>query len=182
MKIRYQNVVVVEGKMDKDLLESFLDVDIVTTNGSEVSRETINYVKELAKTRTIVVLTDPDAPGKRIRDILNNEIPGLYNAFIPKNKAIKKHKVGVAESDKETIMEALDNLMLPEGNRPTSDLTMTDLFDLGLIGHKDSAQKRQLLEIKLHIDQVNGKTLLKRLKTLGMNKKDLEEAINDGRN
>lgn len=182
MKIRYQNVIVVEGKMDKDLLESFLDVDIVTTNGSEVSRETINYVKELTKTRTVVVLTDPDAPGKRIRDILNNEIPGLYNAFIPKNKAIKKHKVGVAESDKETIMEALNNLMLPEGNKPESDLTMNDLYDLELIGHPESTEKRTKLEIKLHIDQVNGKTLLKRLKTIGLNRKDLEEAVKDGRN
>lgn len=181
MKIKYQNVLVVEGKMDKDLLESFLDVDIVTTNGSEVSRETIEFVRELSKTRTVVVLTDPDAPGKRIRDILNNEIPGLYNAFIPKNKAIKGHKVGVAESDRDTIMEALDNLMLPATNKPESDLTMTDLFELGLIGHVDSSEKRLKLENKFHIDQVNGKTLLKRLKSLGINKKDLKEAVNDGR-
>lgn len=181
MRIKYQNVIVVEGKMDKDLLESFLEADIITTNGSEVSRETINFVAELSKTRTVVVLTDPDAPGKRIRDILNKEIPGLYNAFIPKNKAIKKHKVGVAESDKDTILEALDNLMLPEGLKPDSNLTMTDLFDLGLIGHQDSVKKRQTIEDKLHIDQVNGKTLLKRLKSLGINRADLEEVIKDGR-
>ena len=84
MKVKYPHVIVVEGKMDKDLLESFLDADIITTNGSEVSRETIEYVRALSKTRTVVVLTDPDAPGKRIRDILNSEVTGLFNAFIPK--------------------------------------------------------------------------------------------------
>ena len=182
MKIKYNNVLVVEGKMDKDLLESFLEADIVTTNGSEVSRETIELVRELSKNRTIVVLTDPDAPGKRIRDILNNEIPGLYNAFIPKEKAIKRHKVGVAESDKQTILEALDNLMLPEVKGPESDLTMSDLYDFGLVGVGDSANRRIQLENKLHIDQVNGKTLLKRLKALGISKKELKEAIYDGRN
>lgn len=180
MKIKYPNVIVVEGKMDKDLLESFLEVDIVTTNGSEVSRETINYVKELAKNRNVVVLTDPDAPGKRIRDILNNEIPGLYNAFVPKEKSIKRHKVGVAECDKKTILEALENLMCPVSSVPDSDLTMSDLFEFGLTGNPDSANLRKRVENALHIDQVNGKTLLKRLRALGINKSDLKEIVKNG--
>lgn len=177
MKVKYPHVIVVEGKMDRDLLESFLDADIITTNGSEVSRETIEYVRALSKTRTVVVLTDPDAPGKRIRDILNSEVAGLFNAFIPKEKAIKKHKVGVAESDKATIMDALNHLMLPETDSKSSNLTMNDLFELGLMGGDDSVSKRRTLENQLHIDQVNGKTLLKRLKALGLERKDLEEAL-----
>ena len=177
MKVKYPHVIVVEGKMDRDLLESFLDADIITTNGSEVSRETIEYVRALSKTRTVVVLTDPDAPGKRIRDILNSEVTGLFNAFIPKEKAIKKHKVGVAESDKATIMDALNHLMLPETDSKSSNLTMNDLFELGLMGGDDSVSKRRTLENQLHIDQVNGKTLLKRLKALGLERKDLEEAL-----
>ena len=179
MKVKYPHVIVVEGKMDRDLLESFLDADIITTNGSEVSRETIEYVRALSKTRTVVVLTDPDAPGKRIRDILNSEVTGLFNAFIPKEKAIKKHKVGVAESDKTTIMDALNHLMLPETDSKSSNLTMNDLFELGLMGGDDSVFKRRTLENRLHIDQVNGKTLLKRLKALGLERKDLEEALGD---
>ena len=177
MKVKYPHVIVVEGKMDRDLLESFLDADIITTNGSEVSRETIECVRALSKTRTVVVLTDPDAPGKRIRDILNREVTGLFNAFIPKEKAIKKHKVGVAESDKATIMDALSHLMLPEVDSKSSNLTMNDLFELGLMGGDDSVSKRRTLENLLHIDQVNGKTLLKRLKALGLERKDLEEAL-----
>ena len=177
MKVKYPNVIVVEGKMDKDLLQSFLDADIITTNGSEVSRETIEYIRALSKTRAIVVLTDPDAPGKRIRDILNSEITGLFNAFIPKEKAIKKHKVGVAESDKATIMEALEHLMLENREKKSSNLTMNDLFELGLAGGSDSSAKRKALENKLHVDQVNGKTLLKRLQALGLDRKDLEEAL-----
>jgi ribonuclease M5 len=67
------------------------------------------HVKQLisfgkaAELRTVVVLTDPDAPGKRIRDLLDEHIPGLLHAFIPKEKAIKHHKVGVAESSKDVI-------------------------------------------------------------------------------
>ena len=54
---------------------------------------------------------------------------------------------------------------------------MNDLFELGLMGGADSASQRKKLENRLHVDQVNGKTLLKRLKALGLDRKDLEEAL-----
>ena len=159
---------VVEGKMDRDLIHSFLDCDIITTNGSEVSRETIELVRETAKTRPVIVLTDPDAPGKRIRDILNNEVKGLENAFVPKKKAIKGRKVGVAECSKDTILEALEHLI-------------KDLLELGLVGCSFSEQKRAFLEEKLHLGECNGKTLLKRCNMLGLTKKDLMEVLYDKR-
>ena len=90
MKTRIEPLLVVEGATDVAFLQSFLDADFVITNGSEVSRETIDYLKAVKKSREIVVLTDPDFPGQRIRNILDQEIPGLLHAFIPKEKAIKK--------------------------------------------------------------------------------------------
>ncbi len=175
---RYPALIVVEGKSDKDLIESFLDADIITTNGSEVSRETINYIKEARKIRDVVVLTDPDSPGKRIRDILNQNIDGLLHAFIPKEKAIKRHKVGVAESSKEVILEALNHLV-PSSYENTSALEYSDLYDLGLLGQNDSSYKRQIVENELHLGHCNGKTLLKRAKALGLSREDLEEALHE---
>lgn len=174
---KYPALIVVEGKTDKDLIESFLDADIVTTNGSEVSRETIDFIKAASIKRSVVVLTDPDAPGKRIRDILNNNIPGLLHAYIPKEKAIKHHKVGVAESSKDIILEALNNL-IPSSARPSSMITPEDLYDLGLIGQENSVQIRHGLELKLHLGHTNGKSFLKRCQQLGLTRKDLEDALN----
>lgn len=175
---RIDAVLVVEGKMDRDLIHSFLDCDVITTNGSEVSRETIELVRRTALTRRVIVLTDPDAPGKRIRDILNNEIPGLENAFVPKRKAIKKHKVGVAECSKETILEALEHLVKSE-DASTKTIEYADLLDLGLVGGASSKEKRDILSEKLHLGECNGKTLLKRCNMLGLTKKDLMEALHD---
>ena len=42
-------VIVVEGKSDVTFLQEFIDAIFVTTNGSEISKETINYIKELKK-------------------------------------------------------------------------------------------------------------------------------------
>ena len=175
-KTHFSPVIVVEGKMDSALIASFLDCDIVTTNGSDVPRETIEYLKELKKKRDIVVLTDPDMPGKRIRDILNQQIPGLLHAYVPKEKAIKGHKVGVAESDKETILEALAHIVPAEQSK-RGELTSNDLFELGLMGAPDSASKREKLSNHLHLGKANAKTMLKRLNALGLTRIEVEEAI-----
>lgn len=173
-------VLVVEGKMDRDLISSFIDCDIVTTNGSAVSRETIELVRELKKKERVIVLTDPDAPGKRIRDILNNEIEGLENAFVPKEKAIKGRKVGVAECSKETILEALEHSFVnsPSPLPAASPLAFSDLYDLGLAGGTDSSLKRKRLQDLFHLGECNAKTFLKRCNMLGLSKDDLKEAIN----
>ena len=53
-------LIVVEGTTDVSLLTSFLDAEIVTTNGSDVPRETIDYILEASKRKDVIVLTDPD--------------------------------------------------------------------------------------------------------------------------
>jgi ribonuclease M5 len=175
---KYPAIIVVEGKSDKDLIDSFMDADVVMTNGSEVSRETIDYLKKATQKRDVIVLTDPDSPGKRIRDILNENIPGLLHAFIPKERCIKHGKVGVAESSKEDIQEALSHLV-PSQPRPEASITMDDLFALKLSGDSESSVLRDKLCLKLHLGHANAKTLLKRANSLGLTKKDLEEAIHD---
>ena len=174
---KYPALIVVEGKTDKDIIDSFMDADIVITNGSEVSRETIDYIRRASEIRSVVVLTDPDAPGKRIRDLLDQYIPGLSHAFIPKEKAIKHHKVGVAESSKDVILEALGHL-IPSSSRPDSTITSDDLYELKLLGQENSTQLRHQVELKLHLGHTNGKSLLKRCKALGLTRQDLEDAIN----
>lgn len=172
IKTKFDAIIVVEGKSDIDFIGSFIDADFVITNGSAVSRETIDYLKKAAEKRTVVVMTDPDSPGKRIRDLIAAEVPSVLHAFIPKEKAIKRHKVGVAESDKATVLEALKHL-IPEKTPAKPALTIADLADLGLIGQADSASKRGELSRRLSIGHANGKTLLKRLNALGMTKEDL---------
>ncbi|MCF0117157.1 MAG: ribonuclease M5, partial [Bacilli bacterium] len=48
-KVTIEGFLVVEGKMDVAFLESFLDTNFITTNGSEISKDTINYIKEMKK-------------------------------------------------------------------------------------------------------------------------------------
>ena len=60
MKIK--EVIVVEGKSDLIFLKSFLDAEIIITNGSEISKETLDLIKKANETTGVIVLTDPDYP------------------------------------------------------------------------------------------------------------------------
>lgn len=169
-------LIVVEGTTDVSLLTSFLDAEIVTTNGSDVPRETIDYILEASKRKDVIVLTDPDYPGKRIRDVLDQHIPNLKHAYIPKEKAIKHHKVGVAESDKQTILDALSHITITKSPTP-GNLTYSDLLELKIVGENSKANKEKV-ETHFHLGYGNGKTLLKRLNATNIDKKQLEEFIN----
>ncbi len=99
MKDIFNGIIVVEGKTDVSVLSSFLDAEYVITNGSAIDNDVLNYLLSRSKNTQIVVLTDPDMPGKRIRDIIEAKIPNVSHCFIEKKYAIKKNKVGVAECD-----------------------------------------------------------------------------------
>ncbi len=175
-KEKLNALIVVEGITDISLLSSFLDCEFVITNGSSVPRETIEYIKEVSKRKEVIVLTDPDYPGKRIRDVLDQNIANLKHAFIPKEKAIKHHKVGVAESSKDVILEALSNLTLSK-NCKNGDLKYSDLLDLGLTG-PNSSIKRNKVEGHFHLGFGNTKTLLKRINSMNISKQQLREFLN----
>jgi len=160
MKIK--EVIVVEGKSDYTFLKSFLDVEIIITNGSEISKETLDLIKKANDTTGVIILTDPDYPGIRIRNIISDYIGNCKHAFIEKHKAIKGKKVGIAETKKEDILSALENVVtfkdIKEG-----DIQYGDLYELGFIGKKDSKQKREKVANYYHLGWCNGKNFLKRL-------------------
>lgn len=176
MKKIINGIIVVEGITDVAFLSQFLDAEFVTTNGSDVPKKTIEYLKKAQEKRDIFVLTDPDSPGKKIRDFLDLNIPNLKHCFISKEHAIKKNKVGVAECDKEEILKALDNYVEISKNN-TGHITHSDLNRIGLEGCEDSAYKRQLVSDKFHLGYCNAKTFLKRVNYCSLTLEDLETCL-----
>ena len=161
MKDNMIPIIVVEGKTDVQFLSTFLDAEFVITNGSDVPSSLISYLKNESNKRKIIVLTDPDYPGKQIRDKLDKEINNLYHAYVRKEYSIKKNKVGVAESTKEEILNALNHLDLSYESKEIL-FDMSFLLENGLVGPNSSSKRKYLLD-KLHLGECNVKTMLKRL-------------------
>lgn len=176
----YNEVLVVEGKNDKArILAIFPNLQVITTNGSEISDETLDMLEELSKNNKIILFLDPDYPGERIRNKILERIPTCENVFIEKRKAIDyiKRKVGVEHASIEDLKEALEHRI--SYKESTNNLTTAHLYELGLLGAVDSTVKRIYLAQKLHIGSPNGKTLLKRLNFLQMTYEKVSEILNE---
>lgn len=177
MKKIIDGILVVEGKSDVAFLQNYIDAEFVITNGSDVPESTISYLKEASKAKTIIVLTDPDFPGKQIRTKLDENIPNLKHCFINKENAIKNGKVGVAEANINEVLESLENLF-SNSKRSEGTLTTNDLYDLGLLGNENSEYLRNKISSILHLGHNNAKSFLKRANAMNVSKEKLQEIIN----
>ena len=173
-----KNIIVVEGYHDEVKIKAvYPNLDVVVTNGSEISKETLNLIKKLSEDNEIVIFTDPDYPGERIRKKILEVAPNAKQLFLRKKDCISYNnkKVGIEHASKELIKEALDSILIV--NKNENYLDMNDLFDLGLIGSNNSAIIREKLADYLNLGKPNGKTILKRLNILGLKKDEVEALI-----
>lgn len=158
--IKVKEAVIVEGKYDKIKLSSLIDGLILETGGFRIfsNKEKLALIRRLAETRGILVLTDSDSAGFLIRNHLNGAIPKeqIKHAYIPdiygkerrKEKPSKEGKLGVEGISQEILLQAIRRAgatceMEDAGARePAREITKLDLYEAGLSGREDSAQKR----------------------------------------
>ena len=171
-------VVVVEGYHDlAKLKEIYPDIDIVITNGSEISKETLQELKLLNEQRGLILFLDPDYQGERIRRIINDHVGETKHAFMSKADCINKRKtkVGIEHAENAKIKEALDKIYVQRNN--VKNLDIKDLYYYRLIGDKGSKKLREKVTEGLGIGLCNGKTLLKKLNMFNISKTELENLL-----
>ncbi len=169
-------VIVVEGKADTNKLQSLFDVQTIETNGSAITSNCINLIKNVINQKiNIVFLLDPDVMGNKIRDRLNNLFPDVLNLFVQYSDMDKsKEKIGIAETRDEILVDLLTNINFTN-NKKSSDLVWSDILDLNIIF--DSKNKEKLINF-YHLPKVNNKKLFQYLKMLKISKEELKDVIN----
>lgn len=176
MSVKIKEIIVVEGKNDTNVLKSYLDCDTIETHGTHIGSQVLQAIRNYQKKRGVIIFTDPDFPGEKIRSTINQEIPGCKNAFIEKTKARTSKKVGIEHASKEDIIEALSHLMTYDETLQET-LSQDTFLDLGLQGRRDSAQRREVISKKLSLGKTNAKTLWKRLNMLQLCRADVEALL-----
>ena len=169
MKIYLDGILVVEGKEDASYLSNYIASEIVVTNGFEISKKTISYLKN----KKVIVLTDPDEAGAKIRNKLNQLLPNAINVEVDIKKCIRDTKNGVAECEINEVLTKLKPYSVHEKSSE-SDITMSDLYELGLINNKDL---REQVCQKLNLGKCNAKTMYKRLLNNNIKLKQLCEIM-----
>ena len=100
-------VLVVEGKSDVSYLSSFINTLYFTTNGYDISEEKIDFLSRVAKVNRVIILTDNDEAGEAIEKKIKTKISGVFVVKSEKNTRNSYKKSGVAETTKESVLEAL---------------------------------------------------------------------------
>lgn len=177
MKIK--EVIVVEGHHDTNVLKQYFDCETIETNGLSLTAETIELIKDAKRRCGVIIFTDPDHPGEKIRQKINAEVEGCKNAYIEKNKAKTPKKVGVEHAGRQDLEEALAHCFTyVEEIKPC--FTMDDMLLLGLQGNDDSAKRREWLGSVYHLGKPNAKTLLKRFNLLQISVQEVREQLEKG--
>lgn len=183
-----KEVIVVEGRDDtRRLREVFGKVDTIETNGSEINQETLALIAKAQELRGVIVLTDPDFPGEKIRTTIQKAVPGVKHAFITKNNAVSKRKgksLGVEHASSETLKQALAmaHQGLEESDSISSTISRGLLMELGLMGGAGSATLRQEVTESLAVGYTNGKQLLNRLHLFAISEEELRAAVDRVKN
>lgn len=175
MKPKIKEVIVVEGKDDVSALRRAVDADILMTSGLGLTSQKIAEIRRLAQQQGVIVFTDPDFPGGKIRHILKEEIPGCKHAYITKDEGrdSKTGKYGVEYASPEAILRALKAAKAEQQHYEVV-YDLHDLVQWGLSGLPDSAQKRTAFCDHLSIGHCNAKQLVKKLNSYQISKEQIE--------
>ena len=182
LKIKLNQTIIVEGKYDKIKLKSLVDANIITTDGFGIynNSEKRALIKNIAEKTGIIILTDSDSAGRRIRnfikscvgDINSDGDKKIINAYIPKISGKEKRKsapskeniIGVEGTDKDLLIEVLKKFGASVEEK--RQITKTDFFEDGLSGKNGSSDKRKYLCERLDIPYMPSNPLLETVNIL----------------
>lgn len=168
---KIREVIVVEGRYDKNTVSQVVDATVVTLGGFAVfnDREKLAFLRRLAQERGLIILTDSDGAGFVLRNYLKGALPRdrVKQAYIPdiagkerrKRRPGKAGMLGVEGMRPEVLLEALRRCGATfedesaQAVPPEPPITKADLYALGLTGGPDSGKKRRALLRRLELPE-----------------------------
>lgn len=168
---------VVEGVTDEDKLKKAGVTYIIKTGGLFIQSDILNLIRMTSKVRKIVMLTDPDGPGKKIRQLVEKELDqgSWIDLDVSKAKARDNKKVGIAQMKMKDLIDAIFPYLIHDSNSKETPLyQIYDLYEMKLAGF-DSAKNKSNFERNLGIHIPSSKTLCSYLNMLMLNREEIEE-------
>lgn len=191
--IKIKEAIIVEGKYDKIKLSSILDAVIIVTDGFRIykDKEKMSLIRHYALTTGIIILTDSDSAGFRIRNYIKGSVKNgkVYNVYSPdvygkesrKIKPSAEGKLGVEGIKPELLLEAFRKAGVQASDAPPNPdpISHTDLFELGLSGCAGSSELRRELQKSLGLPELlSAKSLVEVLNTM-MTKTELIDLLDE---
>lgn len=171
-----KEVIVVEGRDDVTAVKRAVDAEVISVSGFGINSKVIDRIREANKRQGVIVLTDPDFAGEKIRRIIAKRVPNIKHAYITQEEGTKGDDIGVENASPETIIRALDAAKC-QVKESRNEFTIQDLYYFKLTGDTTSKHRREAIGKELRIGYSNANQLLTRLNNYGITKEEFVEAI-----
>ena len=164
-----KEVIVVEGRYDKNTLSQVVDAVIIDTSGFGIFNDAQKQklLRTMAQARGLVVLTDSDGAGFVIRNFIKGcvdpacvkhaYIPDVYGKERRKAAPSKEGKLGVEGMRPQVLLDALIRAGATVDERPAAEsaarITKADMYKCGLSGGTGSREKRAALIKRLDLPE-----------------------------
>lgn len=162
--------------MDVAAINRAVEADCIVTNGFHFDNRTLKNIAAAYERRGIIILTDPDSAGERIRKYLAQKFPEAKHAYIPKSEAIAGDDIGIERASSESIRLALSKVRVLEMN-PRAEFGAAEMVAFGLSGSAGSSELRDKVGAALGIGYGNVKTFVKRLNSYGVTREEFLGAL-----
>lgn len=173
-----REVIIVEGRQDVRAVQRAVDAECIATGGFGLSPYVLEKISHAYIKRGIIILTDPDTAGERIRSFLTKQFPEAKHAFVPRAQATANGDIGIEQAPPAAIQAALAKVRCVEWE-PRQEFVWQDMLQAGLTGLPQAAEQRAVLGAKLGIGYANAKQFLYRLNHYGVTRAEFIEALGE---
>lgn len=172
-----KEVIVVEGRDDITAVKQAIDAEVIAVGGFGINKKVIDRIKDAQRRKGVIVLTDPDFAGEKIRSIIAKRVKGIKHAYIAQEDGIKGDDIGVENAKPGVIIEALNRAKISE-EEFIETYKSEDMFFFKLTGYSDSKKRRIMLGKELGIGYGNANQMLTRLNKYSISIEEFTKAIN----
>lgn len=189
--MRINEVIIAEGKYDEAAIKQVCDATVITTRGFRIFKdaELRKWIRDIAKKRGIIVLTDSDGAGFKIRQYIESFVDKKYikNAYIPtiKGKESRKEKpsaeglLGVEGVPKDVIISALEKAGATPSEFSGEKITKTDLYAAGIYGKDNCVERKRALLSRLSLPLRLSNTKLVEALNMTVTKEEFEQLVKE---
>ena len=171
-----KEVIVVEGRDDITAVKQAVDAEVIAVGGFGINAKVIDRIRDAQRRKGVIVLTDPDFAGEKIRSIISKRVKGIKHAYIAQEDGIKGDDIGVENATPEVIIEALNRAKVSE--EVIEEIYKSeDMFYFKLTGDINSKSRRLMLGKELGIGYGNANQMLTRLNKYSISKEEFIAAI-----
>lgn len=171
-----KEIIVVEGRADISAVKRAVDAEIIATGGYGFPKGVAERIKKAHHERGIIVLTDPDYAGEKIRKTITRLVGSCKHAFISREEGLRDEDIGVENASPESIRRALEKARYEEVKK-REEFSYRDMSDHALAAEEGAAARRECIGEELGIGYCNAKQFLSRLNNYGIRREEFLQAV-----